>query len=186
MRLTATPIRDLWEVRSEPRRDQRGSFMRVACLPTLIEAGALPTEIRFVQSNLSITHRRGTVRGMHLQRPPALEAKLVSCVGGRVFDVAVDLRKGSATFGKWHAIELADGDGCALLIPPGCAHGFQALSDDARLLYHHTAQWTPECEDGVRHDDPSLAIAWPLPPGQLSVRDRGLPFLFDSFEPVSV
>lgn len=185
MDLQQTPIRGVWEVRTTFRADERGRFARLACLPTLEAAGALPPGTRFVQTNLSETRLRGTVRGMHLQRPPALEGKLVTCVAGRVFDVAVDLRAGSPTFGRWHAIELADGDGRALLIPPGCAHGFQALEDGARLLYQHTAAWAPACEDGVRHDDPAIGIRWPLPVHGLSARDLALPTLADRFEPVA-
>jgi len=181
MKLWATPIDGIWEVETEIRRDTRGSFARLFCAEAFEAAGALPSGTRFVQVNLSVTTRRGTVRGLHLQRAPALECKLVSCIGGRVFDVAVDLREGSPTFGRWHGVELAGEDGRALLIPPGCAHGFQALTDGAQLVYQHTAMWAADCEDGVCHDDPRLAIAWPLPVTLLSPRDARLPRLDGRF-----
>jgi dTDP-4-dehydrorhamnose 3,5-epimerase len=133
-----------------------------------------PQGLLFVQVNHSITRRRGTIRGLHLQRAPAAEFKLIRCLRGRVFDVAVDLRPGSATFGRWHALELSDENQRQILIPPGCAHGFQTLVDDCELLYQHSAAYRPDCEDGVRHDDPGLAIAWPEPVAELSARDAGL------------
>jgi dTDP-4-dehydrorhamnose 3,5-epimerase len=177
MRLAPTPIAGVWEVRTRAHRDERGSFARLFCAEAFARAGALTDGERFVQVNHSVTLRRGTVRGLHLQRAPSREAKLVTCLAGRVFDVAVDLRPGSPTRGRWHGLTLSADDGDALLIPPGCAHGFQALTDDARLLYQHTAAWAPELEDGVRHDDPRLAIAWPLPVALVSARDAALPSL---------
>jgi len=166
--LGTTPIAGLLEIMSEPVRDARGSFRRVF-EPELFARVAPGAGV--AQVNVSRTSRRGTVRGLHYQRPPAAEAKLVRCLRGRVFDVAVDLRAGSATFLQWHAREL-DGEGeVALLIPPGVAHGFQALSDDVELLYVHSERWQPELEGGVRFDDPAVAVAWPLPPEGLSQRD---------------
>jgi dTDP-4-dehydrorhamnose 3,5-epimerase len=140
--------------------------------------------LRIVQVNHSITARRGTVRGLHFQRAPALEAKLIRCLRGRVFDVAVDLRAGSPTFARWHAVELAPDRPRQLLIPPGCAHGFQTLADDSELLYQHTAAYAPAHEDGVRHDEPRLAIAWPEPVTELSARDRGFRAIDAGFESV--
>ena len=129
------------------------------------------------QVNHSRTEVVGTVRGLHLQAPPHSEAKLVRCLRGRVWDVAVDLRPGSATWGRWHATELSPDRGNALLIPEGCAHGFQVLEAGSELLYLHSGAWVPEAETGVRFDDPQLAIQWPLPPLGLSGRDHGLPLL---------
>jgi dTDP-4-dehydrorhamnose 3,5-epimerase len=127
--------------------------------------------------NLSRTEEVGTIRGLHLQAPPHSEAKLVRCLRGRVWDVAVDLRPGSATRGRWHAVELSPDRGNALLIPEGCAHGFQVLEAGSELLYLHSGAWVPEAETGVRFDDPQLAIPWPLPPLGLSGRDQALPLL---------
>ena len=119
----------------------------------------------------------GTIRGLHLQAHPHSEAKLIRCLRGRVWDVAVDLRQDSDAYGKWHAVELSPEQGNALLIPEGCAHGFQVLQPGSELLYLHSGAWVPEVETGVRWDDQQLAIAWPLPPIGLSERDRSLPSL---------
>jgi dTDP-4-dehydrorhamnose 3,5-epimerase len=154
--------------------DARGSFTRLYCAEAF---DALMPGLCFVQTNLSLTHRRGTLRGLHLQRAPAQEYKLVRCLRGRVFDVAADLRAGSPTYGRWFALELCEQQPSALLIPPGVAHGFQALSDDAMLLYQHSSAHAPALEDGVRHDDPLLAVPWPLPPQCVSARDRKLRWL---------
>jgi dTDP-4-dehydrorhamnose 3,5-epimerase len=129
------------------------------------------------QVNLSRTEAVGTVRGLHLQAPPHSEAKLVRCLRGRIWDVAVDLRPGSATYGQWHAVELSPSAANALLIPEGCAHGFQVLEPGSELLYLHSGVWVSEAETGVRFDDRRLAIPWPLPPTGLSERDLGLPLL---------
>lgn len=129
------------------------------------------------QVNISHTISVGAVRGLHLQRPPHSEAKLVRCLRGRVWDVAVDLRIGSPTYGQWHAVELSPDRANAFLIPEGCAHGFQVLEPNSELLYLHSGHWVPEAETGVRFDDPKLAIEWPLPPAGLSERDLALPLL---------
>ena len=131
------------------------------------------------QVNLSRTEAVGTIRGLHLQAEPHSEAKLVRCLRGRVWDVAVDLRTDSTTYGQSHALELSPDQGNALLIPEGCAHGFQVLEPGSELLYLHSGAWVPEAETGVRWDDPQLAIAWPLPVAGLSDRDRNLPLLAD-------
>lgn len=178
MKLLPTPLPGLQVVDTEPFRDARGRFERLFCDQ---QWAALREGLRFVQINLSTTARRGTVRGMHFQRAPAAEAKLIRCVRGHVYDVAVDLRAGSPTFLHWHAIELRAEEPREVFIPEGFAHGFQALSDDAQLLYFHTAPWTPTCEGGVRHDDPRLAIDWPLPVTDMSDRDRTHPLLDAAF-----
>ena len=178
MKLLPTPLPGLHVVDTEPAADARGRFERLFCEH---EWAPLRAGLHFVQVNLSTTSRRGTVRGMHYQRAPAAEAKLIRCVRGRVHDVAVDLRAGSPTFLRWHAVELRADEPRELFIPEGFAHGFQALSDDAQLLYFHTRAWTPECEGGVRHDDPRLGIEWPLPVAALSDRDRAHPLLDAGF-----
>lgn len=174
MKFAATPIAGVWEVHTAPRSDARGSFTRLYCAEAF---DAIAPGLRFVQVNHSITQQRGSVRGLHLQRAPAQEFKLVRCLRGRVFDVAADLRAGSPSFGCWFALELSEDNQRELLIPPGVAHGFQALSDDAQLLYQHSAAYAAHLEHGVRHDDPSLAIRWPLPVGRVSARDLSLPLL---------
>jgi dTDP-4-dehydrorhamnose 3,5-epimerase len=181
MKFHATPIAGLWEIETLPRGDARGSLTRLHCVDAM---RTIVPDLRFVQSNLSVTAARGTVRGMHFQRAPALEAKLIRCLRGRVFDVAVDLRDGSPTFGRWHAVELGAENQRQVLIPAGCAHGFQALEDRCELLYQHTAPYMPDCEDGVRHDDPRLAIRWPLPVVGVSARDLAFLPLDAAFEKV--
>jgi dTDP-4-dehydrorhamnose 3,5-epimerase len=174
MKFIATTIPGVWQVQSTPQADARGSFTRLYCADTFDE---IMPGLCFVQVNHSITHHRGTLRGLHLMRAPAQEYKLVRCLRGRVFDVAADLRRDSPTFARWFALELAEDQPRALLIPPGVAHGFQALTDDAQLLYQHSTVHVGALDDGVHHADPLLGIRWPLPVGLLSPRDAKLPFV---------
>jgi len=174
MRFDATPLRGMWVAQTSPRGDERGRLTRLFCADAF---ASIRKDLRFVQVNHSVTALRGTVRGLHWQRAPQAEAKLIRCLRGRVFDVAVDLRAGSPTFGCWHALELSDDNEREVFIPEGCAHGFQALSDDVHLLYQHTVAHAPACEAGLRHDDAEVGIAWPLPVAGLSKRDRHLPTL---------
>ncbi|MBY0410997.1 MAG: dTDP-4-dehydrorhamnose 3,5-epimerase family protein, partial [Burkholderiaceae bacterium] len=132
--LTPLPLQGLYRVQRQYVADERGYFSRIFCAVELAEAGwSAPV----AQVNHSHTTHRGTVRGMHYQRPPHAEMKLVSCLQGEVWDVAVDLRRGSPTFLQWHAERLSADNGCAMLIPTGVAHGFQALTDHVTLLYAH-------------------------------------------------
>ena len=181
MNFEATPIDGVWEIETAPRIDERGSLTRVFCAEAFERVAP---GLRFVQVNHSITRKCGTIRGLHFQRAPAAEWKLIRCLRGRVFDVAVDLREGSATFGRWHAVALSEDNQRQILIPPGCAHGFQALADRCELLYQHSDAWAPDREDGVRHDDPQIAIAWPEPVTALSPRDGALRRLDAGFEGV--
>ncbi|MCP9830091.1 dTDP-4-dehydrorhamnose 3,5-epimerase family protein [Synechococcus sp. HJ21-Hayes] len=171
-----TPIAGVLELVGQAFADHRGLFLNAfrSQEPAFAETwGDRP----IAQVNLSRSEAVGTVRGLHLQAPPHSEAKLVRCLRGRVWDVAVDLRPESATYGQWHAVELSPGTANSLLIPEGCAHGFQVLEAGSELLYLHSGAWVPESETGVRFDDPLLAISWPLPPTGLSARDRELPLL---------
>lgn len=174
MNLSPTPLPGVMLVTSNPHIDPRGSFARLFCEREL--AGVLG-ERHIVQINHSRTAAVGAIRGMHFQRPPHAEMKLVRCLKGRAWDVAVDLRAGSPTFLQWHAEELSPGNYRMLVIPEGCAHGFQALEPDSELLYLHTACYTPAVEGGVRHDDPALGIRWPLPVADLSPRDSSHPLI---------
>ncbi|HEY6941808.1 dTDP-4-dehydrorhamnose 3,5-epimerase family protein [Dokdonella sp.] len=178
MRLLATPLAGLTVVETAPIADERGRFVRIACEQAL---STLKPDIRFVQVNLSRTLRQGTVRGLHFQHAPHTESKLIRCLRGRVFDVAVDLRTRSPTFLRWHAVELDADVEREVFIPDGFAHGFQALTDDVELLYLHTAAWYPSAEGRVRPDDPALGIAWPLAVAGLSPRDRDAPLLTAAF-----
>lgn len=178
MKFLPTPIPDLYEIRTAPFTDARGRFTRLFCEQ---EFECMRSNLHFPQINLSASHMRGTVRGLHYQTPPAAEAKLVRCLRGRVFDVAVDLRAGSSTFLSWHALELSDDNALAVYIPEGFAHGFQTLTDDVQVLYMHTASWTPMFEAGLRHDDARLSIRWPLPVTALSDRDCSYAPIDDAF-----
>lgn len=179
MRFHATPIEGLWEIETAPVGDARGALTRLYCAE---EFERVAPGLRFVQLNHTSTRRRGSLRGLHVQRAPALECKLIRCLRGRVFDVAVDLRHASPTFGRWHALELRGGAPCQLLIPAGCAHGFQTLEDDTEMLYQHSAAYAPQHEMGLRHDDPRLGIAWPLPVSDISPRDRAHALIEPGFE----
>lgn len=174
--LRRTPINGVFALVGKPFVDGRGAFLNAFRSQ---EEGFMASwgDRGIAQVNLSRSETVGTIRGLHLQAPPHSEAKLVRCLKGRVWDVAVDLRGDSATYGQWQAVELCPEQANALLIPEGCAHGFQVLEPGSELLYLHSSAWVPEAETGIRHDDPQLAIAWPLPVAELSERDRSLPFL---------
>jgi dTDP-4-dehydrorhamnose 3,5-epimerase len=171
-----TSIAGVLELVGQAFSDHRGAFLNAfrAQEPAFAQAWG---DRAIAQVNLSRTETVGAVRGLHLQAPPHSEAKLVRCLRGRVWDVAVDLRPVSPTYGQWHGVELSPGAANALLIPEGCAHGFQVLEPGSELLYFHSGAWVPAAETGVRFDDPQLAISWPLTTLGLSERDLALPLL---------
>lgn len=183
MIITPLPISGLYQVQSEPFRDARGQFARLFCLRELSETGL---EMNVVQINHSSTKSVGTVRGMHFQQYPCAEKKIVRCLAGRCFDVAVDLRPDSKTYLKWFGTVLSPDNNKALYIPEGFAHGFQALAPDTEMLYLHSEYYSPEREEGVRHDDPVVKIEWPLPPCDVSQRDMQHPLIDDTFSGVNV
>jgi len=174
VKLQALPLGGLYLLESEPFRDGRGSFTRLFCARELHAAGCLKP---VVQINHSLTHARGAVRGLHFQHPPYAEIKIVRCLVGAAFDVAVDLRPDSPTYLRWHAEVLTPDNGRALLLPEGFAHGFQTLAKNTELLYLHTDFYTPGAEGGLRYDDPAMGIQWPLSVGEVSDRDRNHPLL---------
>ncbi|MHB1322000.1 MAG: dTDP-4-dehydrorhamnose 3,5-epimerase [Acidithiobacillus ferrivorans] len=174
MKVLSTALQGVAVVTTKPFVDPRGAFSRCFCKK---EMASLIGDRDIVQINHSRTTMVGAVRGLHYQRPPHAEMKLVRCLQGRVWDVAVDLRAGSPTFLQWHAEELSPDNARMLIIPEGCAHGFQVLEADSALLYLHTAYYTPDAEGGLRHDDARLGITWPLPVADLSERDRRHPLL---------
>jgi dTDP-4-dehydrorhamnose 3,5-epimerase len=131
----------------------------------------------FVQQNASTSTSRGTIRGLHFQRPPHAEAKLIRCLRGRILDVIVDLRAASSSAMRHEAFELSAENGLMLYVPKGFAHGFQTLTDDVEVTYLVSARYAPEAEGGLRHDDPKLSIAWPLPVSVISPKDAGWPLL---------
>lgn len=183
MKLAATSLPGMFEAETESRGDHRGRLTRLFCANELDEAhGGRP----IVQINHSLTHAVGAIRGLHFQKQPAAEGKWIRCLTGRVFDVAVDLRARSPSFLRWQAVELSAQRMNAVFIPEGCAHGFQVLEPDSELLYLHTAFYTPALEGGLRFDDPRLAIAWPLPPADISDRDKSHPLIGATFEGIEV
>lgn len=179
--VSATPLSGLKLVERQRLGDARGFLSRLFCAQELQAAG---WDKPIAQINHTQTAKRGTVRGMHFQHPPHAEMKLVTCLQGEVWDVAVDLRADSPTFLQWHAARLSAENQCALLIPEGFAHGFQALSDDVQLLYCHSAGYAQQAEDGLNPMDGKLAIDWPLPVIELSPRDARHPMLSENFEGV--
>lgn len=179
--INALPLPGLKLVERQVLGDSRGFLARLFCAEELAQAGWTQA---VAQINHTCTVNRGTVRGMHYQRPPHAEMKLVSCLRGEVWDVAVDLRAGSPTFLQWHGERLSADNRRALLIPEGFAHGFQALTDNVELLYCHSAPYVATAEAGLHAEDPRLGIAWPLPITELSARDRTHPLLATGFEGV--
>ena len=163
----------------EKREDSRGFFSRYFCEK---EYSAHGLETRWVQMNTSLTRQPGSLRGLHFQRPPKAEAKVVRCLSGAIWDVLVDLRMGSPSFGKWLGFELNDENRTMLYIPKGFAHGFQTLTDDCEMLYFHTATYQAGAEGGLNALDFRLAIKWPLGVTILSDRDRSHPMLTNEFE----
>lgn len=174
-----TPLAGLRTLERPRAGDSRGFFARLFNAAELREAG-WPGAIE--QVNHSYTAQRGSVRGMHYQHHPQADTKLVQCLRGEVWDVAVDLRRGSPTFLQWHAQRLSADNRRGLLIPAGFAHGFQTLTDDVELVYCHAAPYAPACEGALHHLDPRLAIAWPLPVTEVSARDQGHAFLDPGFQ----
>jgi len=162
-----------------PRADERGWFERMYGADDLAEVVG-PRSI--VAVNRTLTRARATVRGMHYQVPPSAEAKIVSCLRGAIFDVAVDLRRDSPTFLRWHGEMLTAENSRSLFIPEAFAHGFQAVADDSEVLYFHTAPYDPEAERGLHPLDPRVGIAWPLPVEHLSERDASHPALPAEFD----
>ncbi|WP_207515594.1 dTDP-4-dehydrorhamnose 3,5-epimerase [Longitalea luteola] len=179
MKFTPTSLAGSFVVELEPFSDDRGWFARFYCEKEFEQMGHIK---KWVQLNHSTTYKKGSIRGMHYQLPPFREIKMVRCIAGAVFDVIVDIRKDSATFLQWFGTELSAANKRMLYIPEGFAHGFQCLTDNCELIYHHSEFYTPNAEGGIRYDDPMVKINWPLPAGVLSARDAGHPYLTDDFK----
>jgi dTDP-4-dehydrorhamnose 3,5-epimerase len=180
-RIIDLPLPGLKRVERLIGGDVRGFLSRLFCNEELRVAG---WHTPIAQVNHTLTTRKGTVRGMHFQHAPYAEIKLVNCLHGEIWDVALDLRIESPTYLCWHAERLSSSNHSALLIPAGFAHGFQALSDDVELLYCHSEPYTPGVEAGLNPLDPRLAIAWPLPVMALSAKDSSLPMINSDFQGV--
>jgi dTDP-4-dehydrorhamnose 3,5-epimerase len=172
MRFEQTHIPGVVLITPEQIADERGFFARTWGQDVFAAHGL---DAPMVQRNVSHNRRAGTVRGMHYQRTPHAEIKLVSCISGRIFDVAIDLRTDSPAFGKWYGAELSESTGAMLYIPEGCGHGYQTLDSDTRVEYLISEYYHPECAAGVRWNDPFFAIHWPLAPTAMNERDRSWP-----------
>lgn len=172
MLFTKTDLEGAWIVDAQPARDSRGAFARTFCER---EFGAHGLETRFVQHSTSQNVERGTLRGMHFQRAPHAEAKLVRCLKGGILDVIIDLNPGSPTYRRWQGVELSAANMRQLYIPKGFAHGFQTLEPDCEIGYLISEFYAPEAASGVRWDDPAFAISWPLPVAVMSDKDKAWP-----------
>ena len=166
---------DIKVYRSKINRDDRGFFYRTFCGNDIIDI--LGAEFKIQQINLSYTSNKGTVRGLHFQKSPYSEDKLIRCLSGKIFDVLIDVRKNSSTYLKQYTFNLEAHDGRMIHVPKGFAHGFQALEDNTQLLYIHSQEYRKEFEDGLNVLDPSLSIEWPLVADNISSRDSKFDFL---------
>ncbi|NND06265.1 MAG: dTDP-4-dehydrorhamnose 3,5-epimerase [Saprospiraceae bacterium] len=179
MKFEELNIPGVYTISMEPFTDHRGSFARTFCSK---EFAACGLETTFVQMNHSKTTMKGTIRGMHYQRAPHSEVKLVRCIRGKVLDVIIDLRKDSSSWGQHIAVELSALNELTLYIPRGFAHGFQTLSENVELLYQHSSYYHPEAESGIHYADPRFNIQWPLPVSSISKKDKLLTFVSDAFK----
>lgn len=164
---------------SSPACDKRGMFYRAYCeeeLETIIGTRQI------VQMNISRTNSVGAIRGLHYQNVPNAEMKMIRCIKGKVWDVAVDLRSDSPTFLQWYGVELSSENYAMVIIPEGCAHGFQVLEEGSELIYLHTAKYSPQAEGAIHYDDPMLGIKWPLSVTDVSQRDLTHKFLSSDFK----
>jgi len=172
MRFTGTEVAGTKIIDPSPHQDDRGRFMRAWCSREFAEQGL---DFVPVQANMGFSIQKGTVRGMHFQETPALEAKLVRCTRGAIFDVALDLRINSPSYGKWYGTELSAENGRMLYVPAGCAHGYQTLEEHTEMYYMTSEFYIPSAARGVRFDDPAFGIGWPLAPSVVSKQDLSWP-----------
>jgi dTDP-4-dehydrorhamnose 3,5-epimerase len=179
MIFTPTTLKGSYVIGLEPFTDERGWFARTYCKN---EFAAIGHTDEWVQLNHSVTNKKGAIRGMHYQLPPFSEIKMVRCIAGAVFDVIIDLRKDSPTFLQWFGTELSAANKKMIYIPGGFAHGFQTLTDNCELVYHHSQFYAPGVEGGIKYDEPKVNIEWPLPVVTISERDERHPFLDDNFK----
>ena len=174
-----TTLEGSYLINPEPYQDSRGWFARFYCKKDFQQIGH---EKEWVQLNHSATTKAGSLRGMHFQKAPHREIKMVKCIAGAVFDVIIDLRKNSKTFLQWFGTELSALNKTMFYIPEGFAHGFQCLTDNCELIYHHTEFYNPDAEGGIRYNEPLINIEWPLPISEISPRDESHPYLDENFK----
>ena len=183
MKFVELPLKGSFIVESEYFGDNRGLFGRIFCENEFKKMGL---SNKIVQINHSRTQKKGAVRGMHYQKPPMAEVKMIKCVNGSVFDVMIDLRKNSNTFLQWHSVQLSAESQKMIYIPEGFAHGFQTLEHDSELIYLHTQFYAPDFEASINCNDPSIGIKWPMEIAEISEKDRKQPYLTDEFEGIEV
>lgn len=171
MIFTESVIPAVYVIELEKREDARGYFARAWCEREFAEHGCP----RFVQTNLSLCHRKGTIRGFHYQVPPHGEAKYIRCVRGAIYDVVADIRPGSSTFGRWFGIELSADNRKAVFVPEGLPHAYQALTDEAEVIYSSSCFYRPGAERGLRWNDPGLRVQWPVAEAIVSDKDAAWP-----------
>jgi len=172
MKFTKTNISDLYIIEIEKKEDSRGYFARTFCKK---EFASQDLQTDFVQSNIAHSDSKGTLRGMHYQKSPHSETKIVRCTRGSLYDIAIDLRPGSPTFKKWFGTELSDSGNKMLYIPKGFAHGYLTLQDKTEIQYMVSECYTPSSEKGVRYNDPAFNIKWPIEPKIISKKDKNWP-----------
>ena len=177
------PLRGAYIIEPEPFIDDRGIFARIFCET---EFGEIGHKDRIVQVNHSITKAKGAIRGLHFQHPPKAEIKIVKCISGAVFDVIVDIRKGSPTLQDWHGETLSAKNKKMMYVPEGFAHGLQTLEENAELIYFHTEFYSPNHESGLHYKDPSINIRWPLETTEISEKDSTRDFLEPGFEGIRI
>ena len=182
MKFTSMPLSGAYLIDLEKHEDNRGFLARTWCEKEFSHMGLDTT---FSQMNSTMSIRKGTLRGLHFQRSPTAETKIVRCIRGAIWDVVVDLRAGSSTFGKWYGVELNEDNRTMVYVPKGFAHGIQTLTDNVEQLYLHSEFHSPDHEGGLRYNDPSVLVEWPLPVSVISHRDLNHPFL-NELEPVIV
>lgn len=176
MIFTKTEIEELYVIQLEPRNDSRGYFSRNFCKNELAKIGV---KFDIAQTNRSLSLKKGTIRGLHFQKFPKSESKIVQCIKGSIFDVVLDLRPDSKTYKKWVGKELSAKNMTLMLIPKGCAHGFQTLEENSVVEYFVDEFYSPKYESGVRWDDPAIGINWPISEVYLSEKDKKLPGIND-------
>ena len=182
LNFTELPLKGAYTIDLDKREDDRGFFARYWCKNEFAELG-LDTNI--VQINNSVSPQKGTLRGLHYQRPPKAETKIVRCIRGSIWDVIVDIREGSSTYGKWYGFELNEDNRTMMYIPKGFAHGFQTMVDNVELLYLHSEFYSKEDEGGLLYNDKEIAIDWPILVSEISEKDKSHPIL-NELEPIKL
>lgn len=172
MRFIETKLKGAYIIELEFKEDERGFFERIFCKDEMAKVGI---DFSLVQVSHSLTNKKGTMRGMHFQKPPKEEDRIVQCIAGKIYDVIVDLRKDSLTFGKWFAEELSEDNGKMVYVPKGFAHGFQTLQDNCRVQYFMSEFYSPRHASGACWDDPFFNIKWPIKNPLVSQKDRNWP-----------